>query len=180
MYLSSGVPTYRLLGTIQVASHIRTSCEDGKNFIRAAIVRALDDPLPPAKRPVSKSRMGKAQKLARRKAQGAGSSMPPLPPQPELPPRHFVTHFIMNLPDSAILFLGAFRGVLSPANVGERDLSGIYADMPMVHCYCFTRDPEHAEVDIREVRACVISENRSSYSCEPHIPSASRRSWDIL
>lgn len=63
----------------------------------------------------------------------------------------------MNLPDTAILFLGAFRGVLSPANAGGRDLSGIYAELPMVHCYCFTRDPEHAEVDIREVRVLVIS-----------------------
>lgn len=68
----------------------------------------------------------------------------------------------MNLPDSAILFLGAFRGVLSPANVGGRDLSGIYAQMPMVHCYCFTRDPSSAEVDIREVRAFLNAENRSS------------------
>lgn len=61
----------------------------------------------------------------------------------------------MNLPDTAILFLDAFRGVLSPENAGERDLSGLYAEgtMPMVHCHCFTRElePEKAEVDIRQV-----------------------------
>ena len=61
----------------------------------------------------------------------------------------------MNLPDSAISFLGAFRGLLSDAE--GRDLRGIYGDedasMPMVHCYCFTREAEldKAEIDIRQV-----------------------------
>lgn len=61
----------------------------------------------------------------------------------------------MNLPDTAILFLDAFRGVLSPTNAGGRNLSGIYDSehMPMVHCHCFTRElePEKAAVDIRQV-----------------------------
>lgn len=107
---------------------------------------------------MSKSQRDRVRKLAKHKARQSRSRSPS-PAPVVLPLRRYVSHFIMNLPDSAILFLGAFRGILSPANVGQRDLSGIYADMPMVHCYCFTRDPEHAEVDIREVRACVISEN---------------------
>jgi len=61
----------------------------------------------------------------------------------------------MNLPDSAIEFLDAFRGILSPDRVGERDIRNVYPDdasLPMVHCYCFTRELEFdkAEVDIRE------------------------------
>ena len=62
----------------------------------------------------------------------------------------------MNLPDTAILFLDAFRGVLSPANAGDRDLSGLYTEaaMPMIHTHCFTRElePGKAEADIRQVR----------------------------
>ena len=135
---------------------MRASCEDGKEFIRAAVSRALDDPLPAAKPPMSKSQRAKLQKLAR---QNPTNSETPRPPTPELPTRNRISHFVMNLPDTAILFLGAFRGVLSPTNAGGRDLSGIYAELPMVHCYCFTRDPEHAEVDIREVRAfCHLGE----------------------
>lgn len=130
-----------------VQSHVRASCEDGKEFIRAVISRALDDPLPPAKPPMSKSQRAKLQKLAR---QNPTNTETPRASTPEPPSRKHISHFVMNLPDTAILFLGAFRGVLSPANAGGRDLSGIYAELPMVHCYCFTRDPEHAEVDIRE------------------------------
>ena len=79
-----------------------------------------------------------------------------LPAPPVGPPRNRIGHFVMNLPDTAILFLDAFRGVLSPANVGERELSGVYdkGSMPMVHTHCFTRElaPEKAKADIRQVR----------------------------
>lgn len=73
-----------------------------------------------------------------------------------LPKRNRITHFVMNLPDSAITFLDAFRSVLSPQNNGGRDLSGIYgpSELPIVHCYCFTKELEleKADVDIRQVR----------------------------
>ena len=62
----------------------------------------------------------------------------------------------MNLPDTAILFLDAFRGVLSAGNAGERNLSGVYGaeSMPMIHTHCFTRElePDKAAADIRKVR----------------------------
>jgi len=67
-------------------------------------------------------------------------------------PRQTVSHFVMNLPDSAIDFLDAFRGVLSES-ANERDLNGNNANMPMVHCHCFTRElqPDRAEADIVQV-----------------------------
>lgn len=67
-------------------------------------------------------------------------------------PRQTVSHFVMNLPDSAIDFLDAFRGVLLES-ASERDLSGNYANMPMVHCHCFTRELQldRAEADIIQV-----------------------------
>ena len=69
----------------------------------------------------------------------------------------------MNLPDTAIEFLDAFRGAMQEAVVG-RDLTGVYQTMPMVHCHCFTRflDPAEAEADIREV-SCV-SDNMLEHS----------------
>jgi tRNA (guanine37-N1)-methyltransferase len=79
------------------------------------------------------------------------------------PPRQRIAHFVMNLPDSAIQFLDAFRGLLSDAE--GRDLSGIYKEMPMVHCHCFTRELElkKAERDIRQVSQFILSQVRSDF-----------------
>ena len=59
----------------------------------------------------------------------------------------------MNLPDSAIIFLSAFRGLLSRQD-RHNELQIVYNEMPMVHCHCFTRELEFtaAEKDIRQVR----------------------------
>lgn len=59
----------------------------------------------------------------------------------------------MNLPDSAITFLDAFRGIFAPSSSGsDIDLQALYDVMPMVHCHCFTRelDRDDAERDIRQ------------------------------
>ena len=60
----------------------------------------------------------------------------------------------MNLPDSAITFLDAFRGIFAPSSGSVNDLQALYDVMPMVHCHCFTRelDRDAAERDIRQVR----------------------------
>lgn len=67
-----------------------------------------------------------------------------------VPVRERIAHLVMNLPETAIEFLDAFRAVLSHS---DRDLSGLYETLPMVHCHCFTRflDPSEAEADIRKV-----------------------------
>ncbi len=58
----------------------------------------------------------------------------------------------MNLPDSAITFLGNFRGIFNSL-VRDAAFDQIYSTMPMIHCYCFTRELETAaaEADIRQV-----------------------------
>ena len=58
----------------------------------------------------------------------------------------------MNLPDSAITFLGAFKGLFTELRE-HADFETVYQENPMVHCYCFTRELEldRAECDIREV-----------------------------
>ena len=118
------------------------------------IVRALEGPLPAYHPPLTRTLQRKSERHARQQGQladGASST-----DASERPKRSRIAHFVMNLPDSAITFLDAFRGVLSPQNVGGRDLSGIYgsSDLPMVHCHCFTRELEleRAEQDIRQVR----------------------------
>jgi tRNA (guanine37-N1)-methyltransferase len=86
-----------------------------------------------------------------------GNPIPaPAPVENHKPRRQRISHFVMNLPDSAVQFLDAFRGLLNDAE--GRNLSDIYEEMPMVHCHCFTRElePEKAEIDIRQVNRSVI------------------------
>ncbi|KAJ3573542.1 hypothetical protein NP233_g2362 [Leucocoprinus birnbaumii] len=68
----------------------------------------------------------------------------------DLPSRKRIGHFVMNLPDSAISFLDAFRGIL--AGEESHGLASTYEVTPMVHCHCFTRelDPQKAAADIRQ------------------------------
>ena len=126
---------------------MRASCEDGHEFIRHAAIRVAADPLPGfTGRPLSQSQ---------RRAQSREQSRALMPPS-QLPPRKRIGHFVMNLPDSAITFLDAFRGIFaqsSSPSVSDTDLKALYDVMPMVHCHCFTRelDREAAERDIRHV-----------------------------
>ncbi len=69
----------------------------------------------------------------------------------------------MNLPDTAIQFLNAFRGLLSDRT---RDLGETYNIMPVVHCHCFTRElePQEAEKDIREASPLHFDGSAETYT----------------
>ncbi|KAJ7786602.1 Met-10+ like-protein-domain-containing protein [Mycena metata] len=99
------------------------------------------EPFPPYSGPkLSKSQENKE----RRKQRSAAKQTDDTPAAP----RAKISHFVMNLPDSAIEFLDAFRGIFS--SMAQQDVANIYSTMPMIHCHCFTRElePEKAQVDI--------------------------------
>ncbi|TFK56856.1 hypothetical protein OE88DRAFT_1709346 [Heliocybe sulcata] len=124
----------------RVSDLVRPFCEDGRDFLKSIMQRAAQQPFPPYKDPKElKSRSRHAPPPAKTPTS-----------RTESPPRKRISHFVMNLPDSAIEFLDAFRGILSGGDP-ERNLSGIYDVMPMVHCHCFTRElePDKAAKDIR-------------------------------
>jgi tRNA (guanine37-N1)-methyltransferase len=136
---------------------VRASCEDGHEFIRHAAIRVAAEPLPGFTGPP----LSQSQRRALSREQSRGLA-PPLQLPPKLPPRKRIAHFVMNLPDSAITFLGAFRGIfgqLPSPSVSNIDLKALYDVMPMVHCHCFTRemDREAAERDIRHVSTPSVS-----------------------
>ncbi|KAJ7631240.1 Met-10+ like-protein-domain-containing protein [Roridomyces roridus] len=139
----------------QVGDAVKVSCEDGRTFIRDAAARLIADPLPVFSGP-KKSRNQENQE--RRK----GTLAPP----PEIPslPRNKISHFVMNLPDSAIQFLDAFRGVF--AHLDKQEVEKVYSEMPMIHCHCFTREtePEQARKDILERVTEKIGQPLEGYS----------------
>ncbi|KAL7425173.1 tRNA(m(1)G37)methyltransferase [Cryptotrichosporon argae] len=66
----------------------------------------------------------------------ATASAPAPSPAPQT-----IAHYIMNLPDTALLFLDAFRGALTPL-LSEPGYDPAQAALPMVHVHCFTRQLE--------------------------------------
>lgn len=131
---------------------VRVSCEDGRDFIRSSVSRLYDNPFPAYTGPKPSRMQEEKERKRLQKLLAAGQPIPPpAPEEATKPPRRGISHFVMNLPDSAITFLDAFRGILSDTE--GRNLSGIYDEMPMVHCHCFTRElePARAEADIRQV-----------------------------
>jgi len=140
--------------SIQVTEFVRVFCEDGRDFIRAVVVRSFDDPFhpyigPKPSRTKEKEERRNLQKLVA-EVPIAHSAHSAHVPNANVSPRRRIEHFVLNLPDSAIQFLDAFRGILFS---GSRDLKGIYHTMPMIHCHCFTRElePDRAKADIRKV-----------------------------
>ncbi|KAG2156542.1 Met-10+ like-protein-domain-containing protein [Suillus bovinus] len=141
-YLSQNIIDNKVTGLV------RASCEDGRDFIKEVIGRVRDHPFPAYTGP----KLSKMQEKEKRRLQLAKSSTTAtveLVDQSAVEnqsSRQTISHFVMNLPDSAINFLDAFRGILLES---ERDF-GNYANMPMIHCHCFTRElqPERAEADI--------------------------------
>jgi hypothetical protein len=88
--------------------------------------------------------------------------------------RRLPNHYIMNLPASALTFLDAFRGLYRPLyeKIGEEAAKKAIAEaggLPIVHCYCFTKEIEGAEEDICQVRRSADflrpSLTHSAYSC---------------
>ncbi|KAH6917030.1 hypothetical protein BKA70DRAFT_1251174 [Coprinopsis sp. MPI-PUGE-AT-0042] len=132
----------------RVTDTVRVFCEDGREFIKASVQRASSQPFPAYSGPRQSRVQEEKERRRLQRLQAEGQSIPS--PAPEPAGRSRISHFVMNLPDSAIQFLDAFRGILADADPAVREL---YQSMPMVHCHCFTREVEelaHAEADIRQ------------------------------
>lgn len=73
------------------------------------------------------------------------SSIDPIPegetPASE-PTARTISHFVMNLPGSALEFLDAYNGCYKPL-LAEPDFPGIESiDMPYIHVHCFSKEAE--------------------------------------
>lgn len=58
------------------------------------------------------------------------------------PTARTISHFVMNLPGSALEFLDAYNGCYKPL-LAEPDFPGIEAiEMPYIHVHCFSKEAE--------------------------------------
>ena len=149
----------------KVDKTVRCENMDGGAFFRQAVVDAYKNPFrkpikPNNKRAAVAKSAGNATQAT---AQPHAAAVLP----PEL--GHFIDHFVMNLPATAIDLLGCFQGIYAPLR-REESADGIsflfrlraYSaakqsvdapHLPMIHCYCFSKAEEAYEADLNEVRS---------------------------
>jgi len=127
-----------------VERNVRVTTLDGREFIRHVVEDAWNHPLPTP--PPHKSARQRAKETRHNRQQGKALQEMPMP----VAANRRIDHFVMNLPDTALLFLDSFRGLFS--NLPREAFREVYNVMPMVHCHCFTRErePIEAEKDIRQ------------------------------
>ncbi|SGY31762.1 BQ5605_C002g01259 [Microbotryum silenes-dioicae] len=142
---------------LKVDHIVRTGNADGRDWIRQSVLNIWNTPFPAYTPPLSAKARGK---LARRandpKASPSTTSSPQKPtsvaPMDLGPPRRLVDHFVMNLPELAITMLDAYKGLYhelyklpgARQAIEKRGEEGL----PMVHCYCFTKNMDDQEGDI--------------------------------
>jgi tRNA (guanine37-N1)-methyltransferase len=158
--------SYESLALNSKRNHVETrlwaSCVDGAQYIRDSVIRCWNDPLPgiPSDESArstelnisSRQRAKEAHERSQRNhavdANGIARG----------PGRRLIDHFVMNLPATALEFLGAYRGAYRPIASAEleaeltrrKDEEGADRQWPMVHVHCFTKDLEQPYVDICE------------------------------
>lgn len=149
---------------------LRITTLDGKAFIRRVVGQVGAEPFQPLElnakgEPKTKGDRDRdlSARIKKQKTAGKGDDRPAgisneLTEASKLnllrPSSPYIKHFIMNLPASAVTFLGAFRG--SYAGLSRADRAAV--EMPIVHCHYFNKAPlaedhsdEKAEKALMEV-----------------------------
>ncbi|GAA6060393.1 hypothetical protein JCM10212_004646 [Sporobolomyces blumeae] len=175
----------------KVEATVRTANADARDFIRKSVLALWDDPFPEYVAPLSSKQRNRRNREARELAKAtppadslAPSSEPSTssaePPTNDrstnsapVPPRRLINHFVMNLPASAIEFLDAYRGLyreLYARHGNEARAAVEEVGLPVVHCYCFTKDVEGAEKDI-----CQRATSALGFEVHPGLPDYALR-----
>jgi tRNA (guanine37-N1)-methyltransferase len=179
----------------KVEDTLRVSEIDGREFIQTAPLMAWRNPFPPFESRASIRQRQKAERQARESAKSSSTTTASQPTRPasSLVPQNphvepipssssglspsiepqVIAHYVMNLPDSALEFLDAYRGshvalLSEQAFTDKYGKDGQGVELGLVHVHCFTREleRENAEKDI-----CSVSRR---FSLRPVAGSAKR------
>ncbi|KAI1500097.1 Met-10+ like-protein-domain-containing protein [Biscogniauxia marginata] len=128
----------------KVTQFVRPFNEDGRTFIRNAADLVYAASTSGEHATVGASIRDK-RRQSYRETSATRSASPPPPPLPKpqrvpIPPT--ISHFVMNLPASAITFLGHFRGLYAGREALFAPHAGGGAELPMVHVHCFASKAE--------------------------------------
>lgn len=126
-----------------VGTFVRVSMKDGHDFIREATKELLEGEPWIAHLPTKKPsrRKGKSGGSPPRDGSPRGLGLDTQQGKKMRAPRTF-SHYIMNLPETAIKFLPSFQGIYNGYEKLFRPHTA--TPLPLVHCYCFGHkvDPE--------------------------------------
>lgn len=151
----------------KVDRFVQASNGDGRQFIRDATARLLREPLEVQIQP-----RPSRQKPAQPPQPSTDLSTPPsatIPPPKQSTqiytrPRVF-SHYVMNLPATAITFLPSFIGLYNPT---DRALLPTDTKMPMIHVHCFsTKSDDNAE---EKTKICKEISEQLGTTITPEMP----------
>lgn len=145
----------------KVSDFVKPFNHDGAEFIKQS-ANILDN-----FREESNGVVRHAIKL-RGKKRRKGNENEPQPKQLEQQYKEYIipkniSHYVMNLPDSALTFLGNFNGVYN--NIDPE----IYKEMPYVHVHCFEKYENGEEVSMEELHKRVFNRILKEMDCSADI-----------
>ncbi|KAI9331963.1 guanine(37)-N1-methyltransferase [Obelidium mucronatum] len=125
---------------------VRAYNMDGRDFITQSLLD-LNNPEIMAemnsKTPIPSSHRSSKKKVAEKKADANSVVKPAITVDHAATQFRIFHHYVMNLPATALEFLDAFRGLLY-----EREADVAVADLPIIHCHCFSTDMDNLEGDV--------------------------------
>lgn len=147
----------------KVSEFVRPFNEDGRSFIRSAVAS------------LAQEQPQKTVDILKK----AISRRDPAAPKPEVlrtltQPRTF-SHFVLNLPASAITFLPSFVGIFTPSLISTL---GQDIQMPLIHVYCFsTKSDDNVQEGFKICEA--ISEQLGFEMRPGKIEEGGVEVWDV-
>jgi tRNA (guanine37-N1)-methyltransferase len=154
----------------KVGSYVRPFNEDGREFIKTATASLLTSP-------------EYTVPIFAKKKTSRSDPKPQTPPEPIktlVQPRLF-SHYVMNLPASAITFLPAFIGLYTGVpGVPASEIRKMFSPhteipLPMIHVYCFSTKSDDNVAETLEI--CAEISRRLGHEVTPETPEL--KVWDV-
>ncbi|EXJ88406.1 tRNA wybutosine-synthesizing protein 2 [Capronia coronata CBS 617.96] len=127
----------------KVADFVTASCEDGRNFIHRATTELAKNPrtvILASKPKISRSATDEEKKAAQEAAKKSARMIQE--------PTAF-SHYVMNLPASAIEFLDAFKGTYYGREAEFAPVTE--TKLPLIHLYLFQAKHAEEEAELQEI-----------------------------